>query len=134
MTSAGRMTRVSPDLYADAERAVDSTNRSIRQQLEHWTRLGRNMEAVSGRALRRVQAALRGDLPSEQLTADEATLFDAEVDARIEELLPVTDMSATTAGPMMTGLATQVVDGQKTLVYSLPDGRTVTVTVAGQAR
>ncbi|MFC0314876.1 hypothetical protein ACFQNE_14235 [Gordonia phosphorivorans] len=134
MTTAGRMTRVSPDLYADAERVVDSTHRSIRQQLEHWTRVGRNMDTFAGRGLRRVHAALEGRLPSEQLTADESALFDAEVDARIEELLPVTDMSATTAGPMMQGLATQTADGQESLVYSLPDGRTVTVTVTGQAR
>lgn len=77
----------------------------------------------------RVQAALAGLLPSQDLTAEEAQRFDALVDARIEELLPVTDMTTAGTGPVMRGLSVQTIDGQATVVYQSPSGNTASVAV-----
>lgn len=77
----------------------------------------------------RVRAALAGLLPSQDLTAEEAQRFDALVDARIEELLPATDMTTAGTGPVMRGLSVQTIDGQATVVYQLPSGNTVSVAV-----
>ena len=77
----------------------------------------------------RVRAALAGLLPSESLTAEEARRFDSLVDAKIEELLPLTDMAAAGTDPVMRGMSVQTIDGQTSMVCQTPFGDTIIVAV-----
>jgi hypothetical protein len=66
-------------------------SRSAKQQLDHWARVGRAVTSQQTVAAGRVRAALGGQLPVGELTPEESVVFNAEISARIEESLAVTD-------------------------------------------
>jgi ParD-like antitoxin of type II bacterial toxin-antitoxin system len=79
------MTRFDAELF---EAAVDEgrrEHRSARQQLEHWTRLGREVSAHETAARRRIAAALRGEMPLRALAAEERFVANLELDVAIGE-------------------------------------------------
>jgi hypothetical protein len=79
------MTRFEAGLF---EAAVDEglrEHRSARQQLEHWTRLGRELSAHETSARRRIEAAVRGETPLASLTAEERLVANVEIDVAIRE-------------------------------------------------
>lgn len=78
----------------------------------------------------RVRAALAGNLPSENLTAAEAQRFDAMVNAKIDDLLPVTNMRTAGTGPAMHGVCFRTVDGQTTMEYQLAAGRSMRIAIS----
>ncbi|QNG20597.1 hypothetical protein G4H71_10950 [Rhodococcus triatomae] len=119
MTSADKVTRFSPDLWGDAVTAGVREQRSARQQLEHWARVGRAVSDRSSTGRRRIESALAGTLPSAQLTTDEAVVFDAEIDASIEADLAEFDFVASRAQRGFTSVA---LDEQGELVEYGPDG------------
>lgn len=121
MAGADRVTRFSGDLFEEAVEAGRRENRSARQQLEHWARLGQSMANQTGAFRSRVEAALAGRLPSEQLTAEEAVAFDAEIDISIDEALPTVDFVAERAA---LGYRSVTMDDDGNLVEHLPDGGT----------
>jgi hypothetical protein len=80
-----RPTRVAADLLEAAAVEGARQSRSAKQQLDHWARVGRAVSMTHTAARRRVEAALAGDLPERELTGEERTVFDAELDASISE-------------------------------------------------
>ena len=70
----------------------------------------------------RVEAALAGDLPGEVLTAEEAVVYDAEIDAHLEARLTTDDHVVRRAS---AGLSSVVVDDAGRLVEHRPDGTSV---------
>jgi hypothetical protein len=70
---------------------------------------------------RRVEAALKGDLPLAELTPEEGVVFNAEIAARIEENLASKDYGAILAAE---GVTTVALDDQGRLVEYSPDGST----------
>ncbi|GAB10556.1 hypothetical protein GOARA_060_00070 [Gordonia araii NBRC 100433] len=118
MTAADRVTRFSSDLFDEAVRAGRRENRSARQQLEHWARLGQAVSNQTSAARSRVEAALAGKLPSEQLTHEEAVVFDAEIDTAIDNALPTVDFVKERAS--LGHRSVTFDDGA--LVEHLPDG------------
>jgi hypothetical protein len=85
-----RVTRFAADLVESAAAEGARQSRSAKQQLDHWARVGR---AVSSRtsSRQRVEAALAGELPLSELSAEEGVVFRAEIEAGIEESLARTN-------------------------------------------
>jgi hypothetical protein len=118
-TAADRPTRVASDLLDSAVVEGAKENRSAKQQLEHWARVGKAVCAQQTGARRRVEAALMGDLPVERLSAAEASVFDAEVQSRLEARLRRTDLGAVLAA---RGVTTVALNEQGELTEYRPDG------------
>ncbi|WP_336793380.1 TA system antitoxin ParD family protein [Gordonia malaquae] len=92
--AADRATRFSAELFESAQAVGEAENRSARQQLEYWAKIGRSFTAASSSSRSRVEAALAGTLERQSLTADEAIAFDAEFPARVAESLASTNVPA----------------------------------------
>jgi hypothetical protein len=117
--AADRVTRVPSDLFDSAVTEGAKENRSAKQQLEHWARVGRTVSAGQTASRRRVEAALAGALPVERLSHEEGIVFDAEVQARVEERLRTTDLGAVLAAE---GVTTVALNEQGELIEYRPDG------------
>ncbi|KAA0023318.1 TA system antitoxin ParD family protein [Antrihabitans cavernicola] len=117
-----RVTRFSAALVDEASREGTRENRSARQQLEHWARVGRGVSTRSTAARRRVEAALSGSLPIGDLSPEESVVFDSEIDALIEERLVQVDHVETRTAK---GFSSVAVDDHGRMVEYRPDGTTV---------
>ncbi|ORM36675.1 hypothetical protein [Williamsia sp. 1135] len=117
--SADKVTRFDSTLVDSAIAEGQRQNRTGRQQLEYWARIGQAMTAHETSALSRVQQALTGTVPTADLTDAEGRLFNAEVDVKIAEGLDRTDYRAELAA---SGITTVVLDDQGRLVEQSPDG------------
>jgi ParD-like antitoxin of type II bacterial toxin-antitoxin system len=95
--AANRPTRVPSDLFDSAVVEGARENRSAKQQLEHWARVGRAVCARQTASRRRVEAALSGALPVERLSDEEGAVFDSEVESRLEARLRSTNLGAVLA-------------------------------------
>lgn len=114
-----RMTRFEAGLF---EAAIDEgrrENRSARQQLEHWTRLGRELSAHETGTRRRIAAAVRGETPLSALTTEERFVANVELDVAIRE-------RATTASfgraLLKEGVTAVALDDNGVLMEFDPDG------------
>src|SRR5580658_6600004 len=120
MTTAGRPTRIDPDLYDAAVLEGARESRSAREQIEHWARVGKTVSGQHTASRRRVEAVLSGALPiTTDLTDEEAVVFDAEVEARIEERLRTTNLGAVLGARGETIVA---LDAHGVLTEYRPDG------------
>jgi hypothetical protein len=117
--TADRPTRVPSDLFDSAVVEGAKENRSAKQQLEHWARVGKAVCARQTTARRRVEAALSGSLPVERLSDEEAVVFDAEVQSRLEVRLRKTNLGAVLAAQ---GVTTVALNEQGELTEYRPDG------------
>jgi hypothetical protein len=88
--TADRVTRVAADLMDSATVEGARQNRSAKQQLDHWARVGREVSSHRTAAWRRVEAALTGDLELRELSVEEGAVFNAEIAAAVQEKLPGT--------------------------------------------
>lgn len=118
-TSTDRVTRLSAALVSDAAREGAREQRSARQQLEHWARLGRSVSQRTTASRRRVEAALACELPGESLTPEEEIVFDSEIDAQLEARLATDDHVHRRASD---GFSSVIVDDEGRLVEYRPDG------------
>ncbi|HWF32887.1 MAG TPA: hypothetical protein VG188_10040 [Solirubrobacteraceae bacterium] len=123
-TAADRPTRVPSDLFDSAVVEGAKENRSAKQQLEHWVRVGMSVSARHTASRHRVEAALGGTLPVEHLSDEEAVVFDSEVQARVEERLRTTDLGAVLAA---RGVTTVALNEQGELTEYRPDGTSASV-------
>ena len=114
-----RPTRIPSDLLESAAVEGARENRSAKQQLEHWARVGRSVCARQTASRRRVEAALAGNLSVEHLSDEEGVVFDAEVQSRLEERLRTTNLGAVLAA---RGVTTVALDEHGELREYRPDG------------
>lgn len=114
-----KVTRFAADLVDAAAAEGARQSRSAKQQLDHWVRLGRAVSGFETAARRRVEAALAGQLPMRELTAEEGVAFNAEVSAAIEENLAATHYGQTLAAE---GVITVALDDHGQLLTYLADG------------
>lgn len=117
--TADRPTRVPSDLFDSAIVEGAKENRSAKQQLKHWARVGRSVCARQTASRRRVQAALAGTLPVEHLSEEEGIVFDSEVQARLDNHLRTTNLGAVLAA---RGITTVALNEQGELTEYRPDG------------
>lgn len=125
------MTRFDGALFDAAVDEGRRENRSARQQLEHWARLGRALSAYETAARRRVEATLRGELPLPALGAEERLVANSELDIAIRERA---GRAAFGRGLIEAGMAAVALDEHGVLTEFGPDGRSRPLTGAGEAR
>lgn len=116
-----RPTRVAADLLEAAAVEGPRQSRSAKQQLDHWARVGRAVSMTHTAARRRVEAALAGELPERDLTAEERTVFNAELDASISEAARSVSFGEVLAA---RGVTTVALDDNGVLTRYHPDGTT----------
>jgi hypothetical protein len=85
--------RIDDQLYASAKLAGEAQSRSAAQQVVHWARIGRAIEASEGVSLRDVGAVLAGAGRYDELTAWEQAVVRAEWSARMDELREGLDLA-----------------------------------------
>jgi hypothetical protein len=115
---ADRVTRVAADLMDSAAIEGARQNRSAKQQLDHWARVGRAVSSRHTAARRRVEAALAGELELRELSAEEGAVFNAEIAAAVEENLTGSNYGATLAE---RGVPSVSLDDNGQIVEHRPD-------------
>jgi hypothetical protein len=116
---ADRMTRFDVELI---EAAIDEgrrENRSGRQQLEHWTRIGRMFSAYETETRRRIESAVRGNAPLSLLDPNERLAANIELDVAIRERAVNTSFGVS---QLATGLKVVALDDEGAIVEFHPDG------------
>ena len=86
--------RIDDDLYASAKLAGSVQSRSASQQVAHWARIGREIEASSSISPKEIVAALAGSKSYDSLDAKEQAVVRAEWSARMDELRGSLDLAA----------------------------------------
>ena len=116
-----RMTRFDVELFEAAADEGRREHRSARQQLEHWTRLGREFSAHETAARRRIIAAVRGEIPLSELATEERVVANVELDVAIRERAATASFGRTL---LKTGLTAVALDDDGLLTQFFPDGAT----------
>ncbi|MGZ4693814.1 MAG: TA system antitoxin ParD family protein [Acidimicrobiales bacterium] len=83
-------TRIDDELFASAQLVGPLMSRSASQQITHWARIGRELEAAGSVSQRAIADVLAARQDYDQLTAEEQAVVRAEwaerIDARREAL------------------------------------------------
>jgi hypothetical protein len=116
---AATPTRIDADLYASAQASSEIFSRSTAQQINHWARLGRALEAANTTTTRSIQAVLAGDASYDELTAGEQAVVRVEWADRAEALRADLDLSE------------EFVASGQSWSEATPDGSTVTLPAPG---
>ena len=77
-------TRIDDELYASAKVVGPMMSRSAAQQIAHWARIGREIEAADSISQRAIAEVLVGHRAYDALTAQEQAVIRAEWAERIE--------------------------------------------------
>jgi len=78
--------RIDDDLYASAKLAGEVQSRSASQQVVHWARIGREIEASASISPKDIAQVLAGSRSYDSLTVKEQAVVRAEWAARIDAL------------------------------------------------
>lgn len=119
-----KVTRFAADLVDAATVEGARQSRSAKQQLDHWARVGRAVSSQGSYSWRRIEAALQGTLPMRELSGEEGAVFNAEIEARIQERL---NAVSTTDLLRSEGKTTVSLDEDGNLVRRSPDGSTTII-------
>ena len=125
---ADRVTRVAADLVDSAAAEGARQSRSAKQQLDHWARVGRAVSSHQTASRCRVEAALAGNLDTNNLSEDEGLVFNAEISAAIEESLAAAHYGDALAA---RGITTVALNDDGEIVEYRPDGTTSVVDIDG---
>ncbi len=87
-------TRVDDDLFASAKIVGEVTHRSASQQICHWARIGRELEAAPDVSLRAITEVLTGARSYDDLGIKEQAVVRAEWAERMEERRSGLDLAA----------------------------------------
>lgn len=85
--------RIDDDLYASAKIVGELESRSASQQVVHWARIGREVEASGHISARRIAQVLDGSHRYDELDAEEQALVRSEWAERIEARRRALDLS-----------------------------------------
>lgn len=92
--AASSPTRIDDDLFAAAKAAGAERSRSAAQQVNHWARLGRQLEASGALSQRDLSRVLSGRKPYDSLDAHAQAVVRAEWEARIDAAREGLDLTA----------------------------------------
>jgi len=121
-STAATPTRVHKDVYAAAKAAAAVTGRTVAEQLSHWARIGREVEATSLLELhlrRRTADALLAGRDYDRLSADEQALVRRAWDEEMDERVAAADVAA---DKRAAGQPVITLDDDGHVVRHLPDG------------
>lgn len=76
--------RIDAELYAEASEAAKVQSRSKAQQLAHWARIGKELEASPRVSIRDVEAVLAGERSYDALRAEEQAMVRASWSQRMK--------------------------------------------------
>jgi hypothetical protein len=85
--------RIDDELYASAKLAGSVQSRSASQQVAHWARIGREIEASSNISHKEIAAVLAGSRSYDGLSPKEQAVVRAEWAARIDEARAALDLA-----------------------------------------
>ncbi len=91
-------TRIDGELHATAAMVGGVMSRSATQQLNHWARIGREVEASESISQRSVAEVLNGRRQYDELNAHEQAVVRAEWAERLEARLEALDLGEELAG------------------------------------
>ncbi len=94
MSSASAPIRIDRELDASAREAARAMSRSVSQQVNHWARLGRELERSPDVSVAQVQAVLTGECSYDRLEASEQALVRTLWDEQLAERLARLDLAA----------------------------------------
>lgn len=116
---ASTPTRVTADVAAAAASVAPAENRSVAEQINHWVRIGMQVERSTSVDGRRILAVVSGTDQFAALSGHERTVAHAMIDARIAERV-----AEQRFGPAArkAGRVTVSVDDDGTLIEIAPDG------------
>ncbi len=83
MSVSATPTRIESDLYESAKSVGALMSRSAAQQVNHWARIGRELESADGVSQREIAQVLAGAGSYDALSAREKAVVRAEWDERI---------------------------------------------------
>lgn len=86
-------TRVDGDLYDAAKSIGAAASRSAAQQINHWVRIGRELEASPGTSARDIQRVLAGEASYDGLGDRGQAIVRASWDEQIAERLASLDLA-----------------------------------------
>ena len=90
--AASAPTRIDEDLFAAAKSAGELLSRSAAQQINHWARIGRELEASQAVSARDIGDVLAGRASYDDLSAREQAVVRAEWEVRIAERIATLDL------------------------------------------
>lgn len=99
-------TRIDDELYASAKAVGALMSRSASQQIAHWARIGRELEAASSVSLRDVARVLQGEAEYDDLNAHEQAVIRTEWAQRMSDRMGELDFDreSTEAGQSFSAL------------------------------
>lgn len=90
-------TRIDDDLFASAKAVGEVMSRSASQQVSHWARIGRELEAAASVSQRKIAEVLAGDGSYDRLTAEEQAVVRAEWSERLDLRIATLDLARSAA-------------------------------------
>ena len=85
--------RINDDLYASAKLAGDALSRSASQQVVHWARIGREIEASGSISHKEIAEVLTGSRSYDSLSPKEQAVVRAEWSARMDAMRASLDLA-----------------------------------------
>ena len=86
-------TRIDDELFASSQVVGPLMSRSASQQITHWARIGRELEAADSVSQRAIAEVLAARLDYDQLTAQEQAVVRAEWSERIDARRDALDLA-----------------------------------------
>jgi hypothetical protein len=117
-------TRVTTELFETAKVVGDMTSRSAAQQIEHWARIGREVELASTLAQRDITAVLSGAMEYDELGTEEQAVVRARWASLMKERRESLDLVRD------FGLRNETyvdLDDQGRIVRHAPDGAVIEI-------
>lgn len=120
-------TRVTIELFETAKVVGDMTSRSAAQQIEHWARIGREIELASTLAQRDIAAVLAGTLSYDSLGTEEQAVVRAEWARLMRERRESLDLRTDF---LLRGETYVDLDEEGRVVRHAPDGTVIEIIAA----
>jgi len=117
-------TRVTIELFDTAKVVGDMTSRSAAQQIEHWARIGREIELASTLAQRDIAAVLSGTLQYDDLGTEEQAVIRARWASLMKERRESLDLVRDFG---LRGETYVDIDDQGHIVRHAPDGAVIEI-------
>ena len=117
-------TRVTIELFDTAKVVGDMTSRSAAQQIEHWARIGREIELASTLAQRDIAAVLSGSLQYDDLGTEEQAVIRARWASLMKERRESLDLVRDFG---LRGETYVDIDDQGHIVRHAPDGAVIKI-------
>ena len=117
-------TRVTTELFNTAKVVGDMTSRSAAQQIEHWARIGREVELASTLAQRDITAVLSGSMEYDDLGTEEQAVVRARWASLMKERRESLDLVRDFG---VRGETYVDLDDQGRIVRLAPDGAVIEI-------